>query len=44
MKIEIEIPKFHEHRIDEFLDFIKEGMDMLGIWQYNLKVNNRSLK
>ena len=40
MKIEIIIPIFHKHRKKEILDFIKEGMDKLGIWQYNLKVLN----
>ena len=38
MKVEIEIPIFHKHRKDDILDFIKEGMDRLGIFQYNLKV------
>lgn len=38
MKIQIKIPNFHKHRKDQILEFIKEGMDKLGIFQYNLKV------
>ena len=38
MKIQIEIPIFHKHRKNHILEFIKEGMDKLGIWQYKIKV------
>jgi len=38
MKIEIEIPKFHSHRVHDILNLIKEIMDSLGISQYKIDI------
>lgn len=37
MKIEIYLPIFHEHRKKELLELIREVLDYMGIFQYEMK-------
>ena len=38
MKIEIYLPKWNEGRKEEILEMLKEAMDALGIFQYEMKM------
>lgn len=38
MIIEIHLPKWQEGKKEKILERLKETMDSLGIWQYEMKI------
>ena len=40
MIIEIYLPKWQEGRKEEILERLREAMDSLRIWQYEMKLNS----